>query len=271
MSVTSHYARTGLGASILDALQRAGKNLDALSIDDLAPVDQFHVRGKQSTIELAQRAGISAGQSILDVGGGLGGPARTLATLFDCRVTVIDLMEEYCAAGSMLTQRLGLSDRVAHQQGNALELPFPDAHFDVVWTQHSTMNIELKANIYAEFQRVLRPGGRYASQEILRGENSPVYFPVPWARDPSISFLDAQQAIRAMIEAAGFRALHWIDETSKAREWYDKRIQTAQAGLPPLGIHLLLGSEDMMAMSHNQIRNLNENRIAIYQAVLEKI
>ena len=170
----------------------------------------------------------------------------------------------------MLTQRLGLSDRVAHQQGNALALPFPDAHFDMVWTQHSTMNIELKANIYAEFQRVLRPGGRYASQEILRGENTPVYFPVPWARDPSISFLEAPATIRAIIEAAGFRAKHWIDETPKAREWYDKRVQTAASGLPPLGIHLLLG-EDMMSMSQNQIRNLKEKRIAIFQAVFEKI
>lgn len=270
MNVNQHYARSGLAASILGALQRNGKNLETLNIDDLAPVDQFHVRGKQSTVELAQRAGIVAGQSILDVGGGLGGPARTLATLFDCRVTVVDLIEDFCETGQMLTQRLGLADRVTHQQGNALSLSFPDESFDIVWTQHSTMNIEPKANIYAEFQRILRPGGRYASQEIMRGENTPAHFPVPWARDPAISFLETPGQIRALIEAAGFHALHWIDETSKAREWYDQRVQSAASGLPPLGIHLILG-EDMMAMSQNQIRNLNENRIAIYQAVFEKI
>ncbi len=269
MSVSQHYSRDGLAQTILDALQRAGKNLDALTIDDLAPVDQFHVRGKQSTLELAQRAGISAGQSVLDVGGGIGGPARTLATLFGCHVTVVDLVDEFCATGSMLTQRLGLADRVVHQQGDATALPFSDKSFDVVWTQHSTMNIERKASIYAEFQRVLRRGGRYVSQEIMRGENSPIHFPVPWARDPAINFLESPDTIRSMIEAAGLSMLQWIDETANARGWYDKRLATAAAGLPPLGIHLLLG-EDMLAMSRNQLLNLNEHRIAIFQAVFEK-
>lgn len=270
MSISAHYAQTDLAASILNALRHAGKNLDALTIDDLAPVDQFHVRGKQSTLELAQRAGISAGQRILDVGGGLGGPARTLATLFGCDVTVVDLTEEYCRVGEMLTARLGLSDQVRHQHANAMALPFPDASFDLVWTQHSTMNIEDKPSVYAEFQRVLRHDGRYASQEIMQGEATPIYFPVPWARDPSISFLQPPAAIRRLVEAAGFLSSHWVDETAKAREWYEKRIQSTAAGLPALGIHLLLG-EDMMAMSRNQIRNLNENRIAIVQAVCQKI
>ena len=269
IGVSEHYARQDLAQTILAALERAGKELDALTIDDLAPVDQFHVRGKQSTIELAERAALLPGQRILDVGGGLGGPARTLAATFGCDVCVVDLTEEYCRVGEMLTARVGLSDRVRHQHGNALALPFADASFDVVWTQHSTMNIEDKPGIYAEFQRVLRHAGRYASQEIMQGENTPVHFPAPWARDPAISFLQSPQAIRRLIEAAGFTALHWFDETAKARAWYDKRLLAVTAGLPPLGIHLLLG-EDMIAMSHNQIRNLNESRIAIVQAVFQK-
>jgi ubiquinone/menaquinone biosynthesis C-methylase UbiE len=268
--VDKHYTRSDLTRVIEEALRLAGKNLDALTIDDLAPVDQFHVRGKQSTLDLAQRANIRPGLSILDVGGGLGGPARTLATLFDCDVTVVDLTEEYCRAGAMLTARLGLAHRVKHHRANALALPFPDASFDVVWTQHSTMNIEDKANLYAGFRRVLRHEGRYASQEIMRGINAPVYFPVPWARDPAISFLQTPDAIRALIESAGFSALSWNDETASARSWYDKRLQAASAELPPLGVHLLLG-EDLLAMSQNQIRNLNENRIAIVQSVFEKI
>jgi SAM-dependent methyltransferase len=268
-AVSEHYGRQELAASILAALRQAGKNLDALSIDDLAPVDQFHVRGKQSTLELAKLAGIAPGQRILDVGGGLGGPARTLATLFGCDVTVVDLTEEYCRVGQMLTARVRLSDRVHHQHGDALALPFSEASFDVVWTQHSTMNIQDKPSVYAEFARVLRHDGRYALQEIMQGETAPIHFPVPWARDPAISFLQPPATTRALIETAGFRTVHWVDETASARDWYDKRLQNAVAGLPPLGIHLLLG-DDMVAMSHNQIRNLNENRIAIVQAVFQK-
>ena len=267
--VSDHYGRRDLAESILNALRQAGKDLNALMIDDLAPVDQFHVRGKQSTLELANLAGIAPGQRILDVGGGLGGPARTLATLFGCDVTVIDLTEEYCRVGQMLTARVGLSDRVRHRYGNALALPFRDASFDVVWTQHSTMNIEDKPSIYAEFRRVLRHDGRYALQEIMQGEAAPIHFPVPWARDPALSFLQPPATTRGLVEAAGFSTLHWVDDTANARDWYARRLQSAAAGLPPLGIHLLLG-EDMVAMSHNQIRNLNENRIAIVQAVLQK-
>ena len=268
-SVTEHYAKRNLGDAILDALRASGKDLNALTIDDLAPVDQFHVRGKQTTLELAQRAGISANDKILDVGGGIGGPARTLATMFGCDVTVVDITEEFIHVGEMLTAKLGLSDRVHHRHGDALSLPFADASFDVVWTQHSTMNIEAKANVYAAFQRILRPGGRYALQEIMQGENSPVHFPVPWARDPAINFLLPPPTMRELIEAADFAALDWIDDTASARAWYDTRIQSAASGMPPLGIHLLLGN-DMMAMSQNQIRNLNESRIAIVQAVFQK-
>lgn len=264
--VSEHYTKRDLATSILEALRQAGKNLSALSIDDLAPVDQFHIRGKQSTIELAQRAEISAGLSILDVGGGLGGPARTLATVFNCDVTVVDLTEEYCRVGEMLTARVGLSDRVCHQQGNALALPFAAGSFDVVWTQHSTMNIEDKPKLYAEFRRVLRRGGRYALHEIMQGQTTPIHFPVPWARNPAISFLQPPEIIQRLIEASGFAMSQWLDETASARVWFEKRVQAAASGLPPLGIHLLLG-DDMVAMSRNQIRNLNEGRIAIVQAV----
>ncbi len=267
--VSGHYTQPDLAAAILDALRLEGKNLDALTIDDLAPVDQFHVRGKLSTIELAQRAGIVPGQRILDVGGGLGGPARALATLFDCDVTVLDLTEEFCRVGEMLTAKLGLAQRVHHHLGNALDLPFSGASFDVVWTQHSTMNIDDKPSVYAQFQRVLRHGGRYALQEIMQGDTTPIHFPVPWARDPAISFLLPPATIRQQIETVGLTSLLWIDETASARDWYDKRMQSVANGLPPLGVHLLLG-EDMAAMSRNQIRNLNEGRITIIQGVFQK-
>ena len=270
LNVSEHYAHGGLAAAILAGLQQAGKNLDALTIDDLAPVDQFHIRGKQSTLELAERAGITSVMRVLDVGDGLGGPARTLASMLNCDVTVLDLTEEYCRVGQMLTEKVGLVDRVRHRHGNALTMPFPDASFDVVWTQHSSMNIADKAALYGEIRRALKTGGRFALHEIMAGDNTPIHFPVPWARHPSISFLRRPDEVRKLIDHAGFQNLTWLDETANVRLWFEKRIQAAATGLPSLGIHLLLG-EDFLAMSQNQLRNLSEGRIAVVQAVFEAI
>ncbi|MEO6024248.1 MAG: methyltransferase domain-containing protein [Burkholderiales bacterium] len=270
LTVNDHYAHSGLAAAILAGLQRAGKKLDELSIDDLAPVDQFHIRGKQSTLELAERAEITAGLRVLDVGGGLGGAARTLASTLNCDVTVLDLTEEYCRVGEMLTHRVGLSERVRHHHGNALELPFPDASFDGVWTQHSSMNIENKPKLYGEIRRVLKTGGRFALHEIMARDNTPIHFPVPWARHAGISFLRRPDEVRALIDKAGFQNRVWLDETENARSWFEKRMQAAATSLPPLGIHLLLG-EDYLAMSQNQGRNLSEGRIAVIQAVFEAV
>jgi MPBQ/MSBQ methyltransferase len=136
--VNMHYGQKDLGATILAALSTAGKNPEMLRPEDLAPVDQFHIGGKQTTLELIRLASLQAGMKVLDVGGGLGGAARTLAIEQACQVTVLDLTEEYCRVGEMLTARTGLSDRVSFQQGSALDMPFPGEHFDAVWTQHSS-------------------------------------------------------------------------------------------------------------------------------------
>jgi SAM-dependent methyltransferase len=164
-AISDYWAREGLGRAILDALAAAGKDLDALTIDDLAPADQFHGGGKDATLRLARLAGLTPGLRLLDVGGGLGGPARTLAVEFGCRVTTIDLTESYVRAAELLTARLGLGAQVTHQVGDALALPFDAGAFDVVWTQNSGMNIADKARLYAGFHRVLRPGGLLATQE----------------------------------------------------------------------------------------------------------
>ena len=151
--INQHYARQDMGATILRALQAAGKNIDALSLADLAPIDHFHIGGRQATQELIQMAAIAPGMKVLDVGGGIGGAARTMAVEKVCQVTVLDLTEEYCRVGEMLTARTGLSDHVTFQHGSALDIPFPDAQFDLVWTQHSSMNIADKALLYREIYR----------------------------------------------------------------------------------------------------------------------
>src|SRR3712207_2695909 len=214
-NVGEHYGRGDLTAAIISALRAAGKDLDALDVEDLAPVDQFHVRGREATLDLARLAGIAAGLRVLDVGGGLGGPARTLASEFGCTVEVLDLTEEFCRAGEMLTALTGLSDLVSFRHGSALDMPYPDASFDVAWTQHSSMNIADKVRLYAQIQRILRPGGRLAMHEILAGPVSPIHLPVPWARDPALSHLRPPAQTRALLRETGFRELAWIDETAQ--------------------------------------------------------
>jgi SAM-dependent methyltransferase len=264
--VEAHYGRPGLGAALLGALRAAGKDIDALTPEDLAPIDQFHSRGRDATLALARLAGLSADTTVLDVGGGLGGPARTLAKNVGCRVTVLDLTEEFCRVGQDLTRRTGLADRVEFRHGDALALPFGEAAFDVVWTQHSSMNIDDKGRLYREIHRVGRPGGRLAVHEIMGGAVSPIHFPVPWARDPAWSFLRPAAEIRGLVAGLGFAEVAWQDESAASLEWFRQRAAQPGAAPPALGIHLLLGA-DFGLMFRNQVRNLEEGRIAIVMAV----
>ena len=268
-SVGDHYGRGDLAAEILEALRAAGKDPNALTIEDLAPIDQLHARGREATLELARLTGITPRMRVLDVGGGLGGPARTLASEFGCAVEVLDLTEEFCRTGEMLTARTGSSDLVSFRHGSALDMPYSNASFDLVWTQHSSMNIADKERLYAEIHRVLKPGGRLALHETLAGPVSPIHFPVPWARQPEISFLRPAEEVRTLLKDTGFEELAWIDETTSALRWQQKRLAAAPGGPPPLGIHLVFGN-DFRTMLHNQLLNLKEGRISIVQAVFER-
>lgn len=273
-----HYAPAvgpsgpGLSDRLLAALTAAGQDLAALQPADLAPLDQFHNRGRAATLELARRAGLSAGQRILDLGGGLGGAARTLAAELGCVVVVLDLTPAYIQAGETLTRLVGLAGCVSFRHGDALDLPFPAGEFDVVWSQHSTMNIPDKPRLYAQARRVLRPGGRLALHEIVGGPAGPVILPVPWATDPAHNHLLPQAAHRAAIAQAGFRELEWIDESATALDACRAQLAalSARGGQPfPLGLHLLLGPA-FYTMFANMSHSLAEQRLAIVQAVFQR-
>lgn len=270
-AIAEHYGDAQLSDRLLAALQTAGLDLDALTPDDLKPIDQFHIGGQPSTRELAQRAGLQPGMHVLDVGGGVGGPARTLASEFGCHVTVLDLSAPFCRAGELLTERTGLGDRVIFQQGDALALPFAAGAFDLVWTQHSSMNVPDKRRLYEEIKRVLRPGGRLALHEITAGPLQPVHFPVPWAREPGQSFLITPEALRSLLGELEFTELVWNDVTAEGFVWFRTALERAAArgGAPALGLHLLLG-DVFPEMSRNMLRNLAEDRVRIIQAVLDR-
>jgi ubiquinone/menaquinone biosynthesis C-methylase UbiE len=270
-ALARHYATGNLEASLLEALARAGKALDRLQPEDLAPVDHFHTRGYEATMELARLAALRPDEQVLDLGGGIGGPARTIARAFGVRVVVLDLTEEYCRTGASLTDRLGLAGRVAFRHGSALDLPFEDASFDVVWTQHSTMNIPDKPRLYREARRVLRPGGRLAMHEIMAGPVAGLHFPVPWARSEELSFLLPSEDVRRLIRRTGFAESVWQDESDAVAAWLGERLAQMQAppgsGPPsPLGLALLL-RDDFPRMFANVARNLAEGRLQVVHAV----
>jgi SAM-dependent methyltransferase len=262
--MTDYWERHDLGERILAALAAAGKNIEALTIQDLAITDQFHGGGKSATDRLARLLAPKPGTRVLDVGGGIGGPARTLAVEFGCHVTVIDVTTSFVRAGQMLTERLGLADRVRHQVGNALELPFEAGAFDAVWTQNSGMNIADKERLYAGFHRVLRPGGRLALQEPMAGPAAPLLYPVMWARDGSTSFLRTPSEMRAVFEAAGFRLRAWDDVTAETAG------PATATAIPAHSIqHLVMGDAlgEIIRIGH---RNRDEGRLVSIQAVFER-
>jgi SAM-dependent methyltransferase len=148
-------------------------------------------------------------------------------------------------------------------------MPYPDASFDAAWAQHSSMNIADKGRLYGEIHRVLRPDGRLALHEILAGPVSPIYLPVPWARRPELNHLCPPEDVRELLEETGFEELTWIDETAPALRWHQERLAALPEKPPPLGLHLVLG-DDLGEMFRNQVRNHEERRISIVQAVFER-
>lgn len=269
--VARHYQRAGLLDSIDAGLRSAGLDPARPRLEDLAGIDHFHLRGLEATRELARLAGVSAGMKVLDLGGGIGGPARTLAAAFGADVTVLDLTPEFCRVGEVLTARLALADRVRFRAGDALRQPFRTGTFGLVWTQHSTMNIPDKQRLYREAHRVLRWGGTLALHEVTAGPGGAPHFPVPWAPGPEISFLLSPAELRSTITAAGFHETEWRDVTADATEWLRARFGGGPppAGPPGLTPQVILG-EGFRAAFENLLRNLEEHRVRVVEAVFQR-
>ena len=263
--VRDHYRATGLTERLKTALAVLGPEDQRLTPQQLSVLDQFHTRGLAATAELAKLAGISAETSVLDVGSGVGGPARFLAATYGCRVTGVDLSKPFVDAARYLTERTGLSGQVSFETGSALALPFDDGRFDVALLQHVAMNISERARLYREIRRVLKPGGRFATFDVVLNGGEP-HYPVPWARTPATSFVLTADATRVAIEPAGFRTLAWQDDTEAAKAWISQLRASGPPPSPNLGVVM---GPDFAQLAANLGRNLLEGRLGILTAVFE--
>jgi SAM-dependent methyltransferase len=264
--VREHYSATGLTGRIKSALATIVPDGQLMTVDELAPLDQFHIRGMLATAELASAAGVEPSTQVLDIGCGIGGPARSVAATFGCKVIGVDLSPSFIDAANYLTIRSGLSSRVTFQVGNALHLPFDDAAFDVVFLQHVAMNIADRTALYDEIHRVLTLGGRFATYDLVLREGD-IAYPVPWARDASASFLLSEGDTRMSLEKAGFTPVFWRDDSEIALDWF----KTTMTGPPENGLSLgVVMGPDFREMTGNLARNLREKRLGVLSAALKR-
>ncbi len=261
-AVARHYAHGSLEEAILDALAAAGKDVNHLTPKDLAPVDEFHVGGRQATMAFAGQFGLRPGMRLLDVGCGLGGAARYFAHEHGCRVSGIDLSGEYVNVANALAARVGLDERVSCELGSALALPFDPESFDAAYMFHVGMNIENKAKLFAEVRRVLGPSGWFGIYDVMRLAAGELSYPAPWASGPESSFVADAAGYRRLLVAAGFEVVKERDRRDFALEVFAQmRARGAAAGPAPLGLHIVMGASAAQKVK-NMIGDISSGLIA---------
>lgn len=266
-----HYESKGLLERLKLALSAMGQEAGLLRPEVLAPLDQFHSRGLDATVELARALHIDRSTRVLDIGSGLGGPSRYLAATYGCTVHCVDLSASFVEAAAFLADRTGLSGKVSYQCADARSLPFGDDAFDLAWTQHVAMNIANRAGFYHEAARVLCTGGRLAVFDVIAASGGPLHFPVPWAQGKETSFLVTADQMHRVLTEQGFRQVSWNDTTQAGMEWFAERQKERlqQSAPPAFGLHLAMGP-GFGEMTANLARNLREGRAALVQAIYEK-
>jgi SAM-dependent methyltransferase len=263
-SLEAHYSASGIEARILAAIRAAGLNPEQrLSPEELGALDHFHTGGLNASRELLELAQIRAEDCVLDIGAGLAGPARMLASALGCRVACLEMSSDFCAAAALLNRLTGLDERIEVHRGSALDLPFPDDSFDVVWMQNVGMNIADKRKLCTEIYRVLKPSGRYAFQEMAAGTVATSYFPLPWATDPADNFLVSAEEMRSVLCDSGFTA-ELFEDTSDA---HLSRTTANATPAAPGQLGLAVYVDNLAQKAANARRSLQEGQVRLVRGV----
>lgn len=261
-NVAQHYANASIEESILAALQNAGKDIDHLTADDLAPIDEFHIGGREATADIGFTMNIGPGQHLLDVGCGIGGPARYYASHYRAQITGIDLTQDFVNAAEALTKRLHLDNLVSFHAGSALHLPFPDLSFEGAYMFHVGMNISNKARLFAQVRRVLRAGAHFALYDVMRTGAGELSYPLPWAARADTSFLALPERYRTLLQGVGFRIISERNRRDFALEFFAAMRERAEAGEEsPPGLPIVMGPTAPAKIA-NMIGNLQRGLIA---------
>ena len=256
-------------ARILAGLEASGIDPDHLRPDDLAPVDEFHIGGREATAHAVAKLALDPGARVPDVGCGIGGVARTIATQIGCRVTGVDLTPEFIATARRLTELTGLDGKIAFEVASALDMPFEDGAFDAAITLHVAMNIPERAALYGEIARVMKPGAVLCLYDVMKTGAGEIAYPVPWAETPATSHLTTADEMRGLLDSAGFELREGENRRDFARAFFQRALAAAaesEGKPPPLGIHLILGAS-VPEMFRNMLSNIKAGYIAPIQMI----
>lgn len=269
--ITRHYNRGDLLARLNAALTADGVDPNHPSIQTLAPYDQFHGRGLEATVDIAGLMQAGPGDHILDIGSGIGGPARYFANHFGCWVTGIDLTPEFCDVARHLTRLLGLESRVTFETGDALAMPFSDASFDGAYSMNVSMNIADKNGFYREIFRVLKPGAWLVLSELAKGEVEGLEYPTPWASGALTSFLSTPEETRRGLKETGFDVVRLHSTLDEARASGARaRAMVARGEKPPHRAVILIHGEIAPQAMANVARGLSEAKINPIEVLARK-
>jgi ubiquinone/menaquinone biosynthesis C-methylase UbiE len=271
IEVSTHYEHGSLIKVIEDGFNREGKAPSDITLDDMSVIDEFHIGGRQASEEFLDQLQLEERSLVLDVGCGLGGPARFVASRFGCLVSGIDLTQEYVDTGNVLSNWVGLDKKVILQQGSAMALPFPDGQFDAAYMMHVGMNIADKKSLFSEVFNVLKPGGIFGIYDVMQVGSGEMEYPAPWAASENTSALASPQDYRTGLKEAGFNILATRERGDFAVEFFEniKRRMTEMTEEPLLGLHVLMG-KDAKTKVANVLTSIKEGSIAPVELIAQR-